>query len=550
MKKHPTFRCPRVLLLLSMATLLSLLFLLVLLPPSPSAAAGASLSQPPSQVRQACRATRFPSSCESTLTKSRDLTPLGLTLASLSVSSAALPTASSLVQSILAASSSNLNRSNAARNCLEHLSLSDRRLAAASAALPRGRAADARAWTSAALLYQYDCNNSLSYVSGTRLVADAMAFLSSLYDLTSNALSLIAARQRFGDDLSLWSPPQTERDGYWGDPAAAVGRRSASRIAGLLSDLQTDATVCRIGDCNYRTVQDAVAAAPDFGAGRFVIRIKTGIYKETVRIPFEKTNVVLIGDGIGATVITGALNVQMPGVWTYNTATVGVLGDGFMARDLTIENTAGAGAHQAVALRLDSDHSVLDTVELRGHQDTLYARSLRQLYRRCRISGTVDFVFGNAAAVFDECLLEVVTRAEGPGKSGSDAVTAQGRTDPAQATGFVFRRCAVNGSEEFLTAFRRKPKANRVFLGRPWKEYARVVFIETYLGEVVSPEGWLRWRGEFALDTLFYGEYGSYGPGANNTSRVKWSSQIPAIHLVVYSVENFIQGNEWIPSDQ
>ncbi|XP_038984449.1 probable pectinesterase/pectinesterase inhibitor 51 [Phoenix dactylifera] len=96
-----------------------------------------------------------------------------------------------------------------------------------------------------------------------------------------------------------------------------------------------------------------------------------------------------------------------------------------------------------------------------GHQDTLYARSLRQLYCRCRISGTVDFVFGNATAVFDECLLEMVTWAEGPGKSGSDAVMAQGRTDPAQATGFVFRRCAVNGSEEFLTAFRRKPKANR-----------------------------------------------------------------------------------------
>ncbi|KAG1369988.1 Pectinesterase [Cocos nucifera] len=534
-----------------MAALLSLLLLLVLLPPSPSAAAaGASPSPPPHQVRQACRATRFPSSCEPTLSKSPDLTPLGLTLAALSASSAALPTARSLGQSILDASSSNLNRSSAARNCLEHLSLSDRRLSAAAAALPRGRAADARAWTSAALYYQYDCNNSLSYVTGTRLVADAMAFLSSLYNLTSNALSLIAARQRFGDDLSLWAPPQTERNGYWGDPAPAAVRRSTGRSAGFLSDLQTDATVCQIGDCNYRTVQEAVAAAPDFGAGRFVIRIKAGIYKETVRIPFEKTNVVLIGDGMGATVITGALNAQMPGVWTYNTATVGVFGDGFMARDLTIENTAGVGAHQALALRLDSDHSVLDSVELRGHQDTLYARSLRQLYRRCRISGTVDFVFGNAAAVFDECLLEVVPRAEGPDKSGSDTVTAQGRTDPAQATGFVFRQCAVNGSEEFLTAFRRKPKANRLYLGRPWKEYARVVFIETYLGEVVTPEGWLPFRPGFALDTLFYGEYGSSGPGAKTTSRVKWSSQIPAEHLGLYSVDNFIQGNEWVPSDR
>lgn len=545
MRKQPAFRRSRLLLLLSMAALLSLLVLLLLLPPSPSTAGDAA-----PKVRQACRATLFPSSCESTLSNSPDLTPLGLLLAALSASSSALPTARSLSQSILAASSSNPNRSNAARNCLEHLSLSDRRLSAAAAALPRGRVADARAWTGAALLYQYDCSNGLSYVNGTRLVANAMTFLSSLYELTSNALSLMAARQRFGDDLSLWSPPRTERDGYWGNPAAVAGSRSTVRIAGFPSNLPTDATVCQVGDCDYRTVQEAVAAAPDFGTGRFVIRIKAGVYKETVRIPFEKTNIVLIGDGMGATVITGALNAQMPGVSTYNTATVGVLGDGFMARDLTFENTAGAGAHQAVALRLDSDHSVIEAVEFRGHQDTLYARSLRQLYRRCRVAGTVDFVFGNSAAVFDECLIEVVTRAEGAEKSGSNAVTAQGRTDPAQATGFVFHRCAINGSEEFLRAFRRKPGAYRVYMGRPWKEYSRVVFIEAYLAEVVRPEGWLPFREEFALDTLFYGEYGSYGPGAENTSRVGWSSQIPEEHLGLYSVENFIQGNEWVPSDQ
>ncbi|XP_020082353.1 probable pectinesterase/pectinesterase inhibitor 51 [Ananas comosus] len=249
---------------------------------------------------------------------------------------------------------------------------------------------------------------------------------------------------------------------------------------------------------------------------------------------------------MGATVVTGARHAQMPGLTTYDTATVAVLADGFRARGLTFENAAGPGAHQAVAFRSDSDMSVLEHVEFRGHQDTLYARSLRQLYSHCRISGTVDFIFGNAAAVFDSCLIEVVPRLENPEKGERNAVTAHGRTDPSQPTGFVFYNCTVTGSAEYLELYRKKPRVHRVYLGRPWKEYSRTVFVRCYFGEVVRPEGWLPWRGDFALKTLFYGEYGSLGPGANASARVEWSSQIEEEHLGVYSPENFIQGDEWV----
>ncbi|WOL14247.1 hypothetical protein Cni_G23027 [Canna indica] len=546
------------LVVISMAALVMLTLILFLLLPASVPSPGAAQSTLPPEISQACRATRFPSSCLSALSRSSDLpsnpSALHLLSAAIAAPAAALPSVRSQAESILGSSSATA-RASASRNCLDHLSLSARRLSAASDALTDGRAADACAWAGTALLYQYDCWSALKYVNSTRRVADAMAALLDLTALTSNALSMVASFQRFGADTSLWNPPQTERDGYWGDSPAATGDgalRPGGGASTFPADRPPNATVCKTGSCDFRTVQEAVAAAPDFGSDRFVIRIVVGVYEETVRVPFEKTNVVFIGDGMGATVITGSQNVgHNPGVTTYDTATVGVLGDGFAARDLTFENTAGPGAHQAVAFRCDSDHSVLESVEFRGHQDTLYARSLRQLYRKCRIAGTVDFIFGNSASVFDRCSIEVVPRAEGPTKAGSNPVAAHGRTDPAQPTGFVFNGCTINGSDDYMAAYRRKPGAHRVYLGRPWKEYSRTVYVNCYMGEVVMKEGWLPWRGDFALNTLFYGEYGSSGPGwSAATARVEWSSQIPEEHVGVYSLENFIQGSEWVPSEQ
>lgn len=315
---------------------------------------------------------------------------------------------------------------------------------------------------------------------------------------------------------------------------------------GVPRGLPPNATVCAAG-CDYKTVREAVAAAPDYGDGWFVVRVKEGVYKETVSVPWEKTNVVLVGDGMGKTVITGDLNADTPGVSTFNTATVGVLADGFMARDLTISNTAGPDAHQAVAFRSTGDRTVLDTVELLGHQDTLYAHAMRHLYTRCRVSGTVDFVFGNSAAVLHDTALVVLPRQLRPEKGENDAVTAQGRTDPAQPTGIVLSRCAVNGSDEYMALYRQKPDVHRVYLGRPWKEYSRTVYLGCTLAEIVQPQGWMAWNGDFALRTLYYGEFDSAGPGGAASRRVAWSSQVPREHVDAYSVDNFIQGHEWIP---
>ncbi|XP_052196617.1 probable pectinesterase/pectinesterase inhibitor 51 [Diospyros lotus] len=561
------------LLLISMASLffLALVSLLVLFSrssaihhhrsPTPRSPISGSkqppLPPPPPEIQQACKATRHPDTCEASLVQSKRVPPnpdpTQIIQAAMSVSSQNLKTAQSMVQDILDSSAGNLNRSIAAKNCLEVLGNSEFRIQSTADALPRGRIKDARAWMSAALLYQYDCWSALKYANDTQLVNQTMAFSDSLIGLTSNALSMIMSYDIFGNEIGSWRPPMTERDGFWEGPSGAGG--GLGFRGGLPAGLTADVTVCKPsgsgggGKCSYRTVQEAVDAAPANLAGRrFVIGIKEGVFEETVRVPLEKKNLVFWGDGMGKTVITGSLNVGQPGISTYNTATVGVLGDGFMASGLTIQNTAGPDAHQAVAFRSDSDLSVIENCEFLGNQDTLYAHSLRQFYKSCRIEGNVDFIFGNSASIFQECTILVRPRQLKPEKGENNAVTAHGRTDPAQSTGFVFQNCLVNGTDDYMALYNKNPKVHKNFLGRPWKEYSRTVFVECNLEALITPQGWMPWSGDFALKTLYYGEYRNSGPGAASSGRVSWSSQIPADHVSMYSVQNFIQGDEWIPT--
>lgn len=449
-----------------------------------------------------------------------------------------------MAQTILDQSKSNVNRSNAAQNCVEYLRTSDYRIKSAVDALPRGKTKDARAWLSAAQAYQYDCWSALKYVNDSQIINQTMSFMDSLIKMSSNALSMTMAYDVFGNEIGSWVPPRTERDGFWErDSGSDLG----SGKVGIPGDLKPDVTVCKGGACDYTTIQEAVNAGPSKG-NRFVILIKEGVYDEMVRVPLEKKNVVFLGDGMGKTIITGSKNVGQSGVSTYNSATVGVKGDGFMASGLTIQNTAGPDAHQAVAFVSDSDLSFIDNCEFLGNQDTLYAHSLRQFYKSCRIEGNVDFIFGNSASVFQDCTILIRPRQLKPEKGSNNAVTAHGRIDPAQSAGFVFHNCLINGTEEYMQFYNRNPKAYKNFLGRPWKEFSRTVFINCYLEALVTPQGWMPWSGDFALKTLYYGEFNSSGAGGNVSARVPWSNQIPANHVGSYSVQNFIQGGEWIPT--
>lgn len=209
-----------------------------------------------------------------------------------------------------------------------------------------------------------------------------------------------------------------------------------------------------------------------------------------------------------------------------------------MARDMTFENTAGPQNHQAVALRSGADHSVFYRCSFKGYQDTLYVYAQRQFYRDCDISGTQDFIFGDSAAMFQNCNIRILKPISGQ----KTTVTAQGRTDPNENTGIVIHNSRITVA----------PGSSENYLGRPWKEYSRTVIMKTALDGAINPAGWLPWRGSFALSTLYYAEYMNTGPGAGTGGRVNW----PGYHVLtspteagMFTVSNFLAGDSWIPAD-
>ncbi|KAM7459319.1 hypothetical protein LguiA_036313 [Lonicera macranthoides] len=306
-----------------------------------------------------------------------------------------------------------------------------------------------------------------------------------------------------------------------------------------------DVVVAADGSGNFTKVMDAILAAPDNSTRRYVIYVKKGVYQEYIDITKKKWNLMMIGDGIDATVITGNRSF-IDGWTTYASATFAVKGQGFIGRDMTIENTAGPQKHQAVAFRSDSDLSVLFRCSFTGYQDTLYAHSLRQFYRDCKITGTVDFIFGNGAVVFQNC--QILARKGLPNQKNT--ITAQGRKDSYQNSGFSIQFSNISVEPDVLLPNSTLPQI-QTYLGRPWKLYSRTVIMQSYISNAIRPEGWLEWNGNFALDTLYYGEYMNYGPGAGLGSRVKW----PGFHAINdsaqannFTVAQFILGNSWLPS--
>lgn len=325
----------------------------------------------------------------------------------------------------------------------------------------------------------------------------------------------------------------------------STGRRLLQSTGGdaegvMISDL---VTVSQDGSGNFTLISDAVAAAPNNtngSDGYFLIYVKAGVYEEYVTIDKKKKYVMMIGDGINQTIITGNRNV-VDNYTTFNSATLAVVGTGFVGINITVRNTAGAVKHQAVALRNGADLSTFYSCSFEGYQDTLYVHSLRQFYRECDIYGTVDFIFGNAAAVFQNCNLYPRL----PMANQFNAITAQGRTDPNQNTGISIENCTIRAADDLANS-----SANiQTFLGRPWKQYSRTVYMQSFMSDVVDPAGWRDWNGTFGLDTLYYGEYNNSGPGSDTTKRVTW----PGYHIMNvaeatnYTTSNFIFGDEWLP---
>ncbi|KAI3512461.1 hypothetical protein L1887_19777 [Cichorium endivia] len=314
------------------------------------------------------------------------------------------------------------------------------------------------------------------------------------------------------------------------------------KLLGLL-DITPHVTVAKDGKGNYTTVEEAVEEAPEKSLTRYVIKIKEGVYEEYVRVPKSKKNLMFIGDGKDKTIITGNKNVADGNSTTWQSATVAAMGNGFLARDITFQNTAGPSGHQAVALRVGSDLSAFYRCAILGYQDTLYGTTGRQFYVNCEVVGTIDFIFGNAAAVFQFCDILV----QRPNRNQKNMVTAQGRIDANQNTGIVIQKSKISATPEL-----QEVQANfSTYLGRPWKNYSRTVVMESMISDVIEPKGWHPWDGDFALDTLYYREYENIGPGADTSERVNWTGwgvMKTRLEAIPFTAGPFINGLMWLPT--
>ncbi|XP_028773425.1 probable pectinesterase/pectinesterase inhibitor 12 [Neltuma alba] len=293
--------------------------------------------------------------------------------------------------------------------------------------------------------------------------------------------------------------------------------------------------VSKDGDGDYASISEAIAEAPSFSRKRYRIEVRGGVYEEYLRIPPDKTNIMLIGSGSQITRITGNRSAA-----TDQSATLAIYGSGFVAENLGFVNTAGSDAGPGVAVFNQADHSAFYKCAIEGFQDTLWAVSGRQFYRDCDIYGTVDFVMGNAAALFQNCNLFARPK---------DFVTftAQSRSSDREATGFVFQFCHFTISAEDAD---RKSEVIRATLGRPWRAYSRVVIMESYIDSLIDPKGWEIMYGTARTDRLSYIEYKNEGPGAKTGDRVKW----PGVRVVDdpkevegFTASVFVDGDIWIP---
>ncbi|XP_031484777.1 pectinesterase-like [Nymphaea colorata] len=301
--------------------------------------------------------------------------------------------------------------------------------------------------------------------------------------------------------------------------------------------------VAQDGTGNFTAIGDAVAAAPnisDPNGGYFVIYVAAGVYREYVSIDKRKKNIMMVGDGINQTIITGNRSVG-DGWTTFNSATLAVVGQGFVGIGFTVQNTAGPAKGQAVAVRNGADTSTFYQCSFEGYQDTLYTHSMRQFYRECDVYGTVDFIFGNAAVVFQDSNL--YARLPLPGQA--NMFTAQGRTDPNQNTGTSIINCSVLAAPDLAADGK-----TQSYLGRPWKEYSRTVYMHSFIDGLIDPTGWSPWSGDFALSTLYYGEYGNRGPGSDTSKRVQWLGYhaMALNETSNFTVVNFVQGDVWLPA--
>ncbi len=281
-------------------------------------------------------------------------------------------------------------------------------------------------------------------------------------------------------------------------------------------------TVAPDGSGDFSSVQAAIDAAKAFPDKRVTIFIRNGTYREKVNVPECNSRLSLIGESADSTILVfddSFARVNRGRNSTFYTYTLRVEADDFTAENLTVINSAGP-VGQAVALHVEGDRCVFRNCRFLGHQDTLYLAGShsRHYFTGCYIEGATDFIFGAATALFEGCTLH----------SKGDSYITAASTPRGKAFGFVFRGCRLTAPEEI----------RGVYLGRPWRNHARTVFLGCDMGPHLIPAGWSNWNDPTRESTVFYAEYGNRGPGAERRGRVPWSRLLTKREASKYTLRN------------
>ncbi|WPR74031.1 pectinesterase family protein [Algoriphagus sp. NG3] len=275
----------------------------------------------------------------------------------------------------------------------------------------------------------------------------------------------------------------------------------------LKGKIEHNIVVAQDGSGHFKTIGEALDAIRVYLPKPLTVYIKPGVYREKLVILGPVTNVTFEGESPETTLITYDDYAAKDNMGTFETYTLKVLGNSLTFKNLTIENSAG-DVGQAVALHTEGDRLVFENCRFIGNQDTMFpsGENSRQLYKNCYIEGTTDFIFGSATALFENCEIH----------SKADSYITAASTPEWVEYGYVFKDCKLTAAEG----------VTKVYLGRPWRDFAKTVFITTEMGAHIVPEGWHNWNRKNAEHTVFYAEAGSYGPGGSSGERVDWSHQL------------------------
>ncbi|TZF99179.1 pectin esterase (plasmid) [Chryseobacterium panacisoli] len=312
-------------------------------------------------------------------------------------------------------------------------------------------------------------------------------------------------------------------------------------LLSLLSFKTADKTivVSKDGKGNFTTVQQAIDAVENDSSTRTKILIKPGVYKEKITIPETKGAIVLEGENPQNTIITyddfaSKKNTEGKDIGTTGSSTIFIYSNDFTARNISFENSSGR-VGQAVAVLTSGDRIAFENCRFLGNQDTLYLKGAqdwtdktkpsRNYFKNCYIEGTTDYIFGAGTAVFENCTIY--------SKETASYVTAAS-TPQENEFGFIFINSKIIGNA----------KENSVYLGRPWRPFAKTVYINCEINSTIKPEGWHNWSKPDAEKTTFYAEFNSTGSGANISKRVSWSHQLTKEESKKYTAESILKGKD------